>query len=381
MSQPRKLFEEVSEETPGAREAPHTGLIGKGAGGRGHAAARLWLALLFVMVAAMVVVGGLTRLTDSGLSITEWAPFSGALPPMSDAAWQAEFDRYQEIPEFTLQNSHMDIAAFKSIYWWEWSHRQLGRVIGLVWALGYGALWLSRRIPPGWHARLALPGLLGGVQGAIGWWMVSSGLRGTAVDVASYRLAVHLGLAFVILGLITWYYLSLARDEAARMQARRGREAKLFSMATGVMHLAFLQILLGALVAGIDAGRSFVDWPLMAGQLFPPEAFSISPGWRNFFENPGLVQFVHRVVGYLLVIFALVVTLRARRSPNPATRALFLGLGAMVLVQMTLGILTVINAAPLHIAITHQIGAIATWAVILAARHQAGYPATQSLRG
>lgn len=239
-------------------------MIDKGRrGARG--AIRIWLMMLFVLVMAMIVVGGLTRLTDSGLSITEWAPVSGALPPMSEAAWQSEFDKYRQIPEYQLQNVGMSMAEFKFIYWWEWGHRQLGRFVGLVWALGFVGFLVTRKIPPGWTGRLLLLGGLGGLQGAIGWWMVASGLTGDRIDVASYRLATHLGLAFVILGVIAWFTFQLGRSERDLMQQRRVREGKLFSMSTGLMHFTFLQILLGALVAGIDAGRNYTDWPLMAG--------------------------------------------------------------------------------------------------------------------
>lgn len=383
MSKPRSIFEEVDAgATPSGKPTAQTGGIDRGgAGGGRRSAVRLWLAMLFVLVAAMVIVGGLTRLTDSGLSITEWAPFTGALPPLNEAAWMAEFEKYQKIPEFKLQNSHMDLAAFKEIYWWEWGHRQLGRFIGLVWALGFLALLLTKSIPTGWTTRLLGLGALGGLQGFIGWWMVSSGLTGEMTDVASYRLATHLGLAFVILGLIVWYMMTLGRSAAGLMAARRAREDKLWGLSTGLLHLAVLQILLGALVAGIDAGRSFVDWPWMADQFFPPDAFEISPIWRNFFENAGLVQFMHRMVGYLLVVFALVVWRVGRRSPNGTTRMAISLAVVMVLAQAVLGIATVLQAAPLHVAITHQIGAILTFVLILNARFLAGYPTEQSVRG
>ena len=381
MSKPRSIFEEVGDKSSVQQDGPKTGAIERGSGGgAARGAVRVWLLLLFALVAAMVVVGGLTRLTDSGLSITEWAPFTGAMPPMNVADWAMEFEKYQQIPEFKLQNSGMDLAAFKSIYWWEWGHRQLGRFIGLVWAIGFFGFLAARKIPNGWTGRLLMLGALGGLQGAIGWWMVSSGLSGERVDVASYRLAVHLGLAFVILGLIAWYILLLGRKEASLMAARRNREAKLFGMGTGLMHLALVQILLGALVAGIDAGRSFVDWPWMAGQFFPPEAFDLSPVWRNFFENAGLVQFMHRMTGYLLVVFAIVVWRVSRRSGNQMVRAGFTFATLMVMGQAVLGIVTVLQASPLHVAITHQVGAILVWVLILNARFLAGYPTEQSIR-
>ncbi|WP_372990400.1 heme A synthase [Sulfitobacter sp.] len=381
MAEKRKLFEEVGD-AQAARPVANTGVIDRGRGGA-RGAIRVWLFMLFTLVFVMIAVGGLTRLTDSGLSITEWKPFTGAMPPLNEADWQSEFAKYQEIDEFKVQNSWMQLSDFKLIYWWEWGHRQLGRVIGLVWAIGFFWFLLRRQIPTGWTGRLLLLGGLGGLQGAIGWWMVSSGVTtGEAIlDVASYRLATHLGLAFVILGFITWYALMLGRPEKDLMQARRAKEAKLFGMSTGLLHFAFLQILLGALVAGIDAGRYFVDWPMMQGQFFPPDAFNIAPIWRNFFENPGLVQFMHRMAGYLLFAFAIVVWLRGRKSAHPKTRTAFNMMMLAMAGQIVLGIVTVLNAAPVHIAIWHQVLAVVLWVLILRARFLSGFPIPTSLRG
>ncbi|EEB84395.1 cytochrome oxidase assembly [Roseobacter sp. GAI101] len=365
-----------------ARPVAQTGVIDRGRGGA-RGAIRGWLFILFALVFVMIAVGGLTRLTDSGLSITEWKPFTGAMPPLNEADWQSEFAKYQEIDEFKVQNSWMQLSDFKLIYWWEWGHRQLGRVIGLVWAVGFLWFLVRRQIPTGWTGRLLLLGGLGGLQGAIGWWMVSSGVTtGEAVlDVASYRLATHLGLAFVILGFITWYALMLGRSEKDLMQARRAKEGKLFGMSTGLLHFTFLQILLGALVAGIDAGRYFVDWPMMQGQFFPPDALNIAPIWRNFFENPGLVQFMHRMAGYLLFAFAIVVWLRGRKSAHPKTRFAFNMMMLAMAGQIVLGIVTVLNAAPVHIAIWHQVLAVVLWVLILRARFLSGFPVATSLRG
>ncbi|MBC7180751.1 MAG: COX15/CtaA family protein, partial [Roseovarius sp.] len=291
MTGKRSIFEEVGQ-TGAVKPVPQGGMIDAGRrGARG--AIRVWLMILFALVVVMIAVGGLTRLTDSGLSITEWKPVTGALPPMSEAHWMEEFDKYRAIPQYELMNKGMTLAEFQVIYWWEWGHRQLGRLIGLVWALGFFGFLIARQIPNGWTGRLLLLGAVGGTQGAIGWWMVSSGLTGEMVAVASYRLATHLGLAFVILGVIAWFVFLLGREERELMQARRGREAKLYSLSTGLMHFAFLQILLGALVAGIDAGRSYTDWPLMAGGFLPPDMMKLQPWWRNLFENPGTVQFIH----------------------------------------------------------------------------------------
>ena len=378
MSGKRSIFEEVDEGTNRAA-APAGGVI-DGARKDARRAIRIWLSVLGVLVVMIIVVGGLTRLTDSGLSITEWQPISGALPPMSAEAWEAEFEKYRQLPEYQLQNEGMTLAEFRTIYWWEWGHRQLGRVTGLVWAAGFLFFLAARRIPAGWTGRLLLPGVLGGVQGAIGWWMVSSGLSGDALDVASYRLAVHLGLAFVILGIIAWQVMLLGRSEVGLLQARRMREAPLLSAATGLMHLAFLQILLGALVAGIDAGRTFNDWPGMAGQFFPPAAFDLEPAWRNFMENAGLVQFMHRIAGYLLLALGIAFWLRARRSGNRATRGAFAAVLAMLVLQLLLGIVTVLYVAPLELAILHQLGAVLLFYLILRARFLASYPLDQSVR-
>ena len=379
MSDKRSIFEDVQDGSKPAA-APTGGVIDNAARRGARRAIRAWLMALFALVVLMIAVGGLTRLTDSGLSITEWRPVTGALPPLSAEDWEAEFDLYRQIPEYQLQNKGMSLAEFKVIYWWEWGHRQLGRVIGLVWALGFFFFLATKRIPTGWTGRLLLLGALGGLQGAIGWWMVASGLTGTMLDVASYRLATHLGLAFVILGLIAWYVMLLGRSEADLLQARRARDARLFSLGTGLTHFAFLQILIGALVAGIDAGRSYNEWPLMGGQVIPPTAFDIEPVWRNFFENAGLVQFIHRTAGYLLFAFAVVVWLRARKSANGQTRFAFNAMMAMMVVQMVIGVMTVLYSAPLTLAILHQFGAVVLFVLILRARFLSQYPLSQSVR-
>jgi cytochrome c oxidase assembly protein subunit 15 len=377
MSKKRSIFEEVETVE---KAAPMTGVIDAGKRGA-RKGIRFWLMTLFALVALMILVGGLTRLTDSGLSITEWKPVTGAMPPMSEAAWQSEFDKYREIPEYKLQNQGMSLAEFQFIYWWEWGHRQLGRVVGLVWAIGFFGFLLTRNIPTGWTGRLLGIGVLGGIQGAVGWWMVSSGLTGTMLDVASYRLATHLGLAFVILGFIAWFVFELKCEQRQLMQCRRHREIKLYTLTTWLTALAFVQILLGALVAGIDAGRTYTDWPLMSGSFIPPYPLDLDPVWRNFFENAGLVQFMHRMAGYALLVFGLILWRTARRSSNSGTRGAFTVVLAMMTLQMLLGIFTVLYGAPLEIAIIHQLGAVALWVLILRARFYAGYPTPDTLRG
>jgi cytochrome c oxidase assembly protein subunit 15 len=236
-------------------------------------------------------------------------------------------------------------------------------------------------MPVGWTGKAALLGALGGSQGAIGWWMVSSGLDNGMLDVASYRLATHLGLAFVILGVIAWYVLQLSRSDGALIQARRLGEPALAKLAIVLIALTGLQILMGALVAGIDAGRNYTDWPLMAGGFLPPDLFTLEPLWRNFFEDDGLVQFMHRMTGYILFAFGIFIWLRARRSPNTQTRFAFNLVLAMMTVQMVLGIVTVMNSSPWELAIVHQFGAVVLWVLVLRARFLAIYPLAQSVRG
>jgi cytochrome c oxidase assembly protein subunit 15 len=374
----RAIFEEV-----GAAERPaaQAGVIDRAARRGNRGLVRAWLWTLFALVAIMIAVGGMTRLTDSGLAITEWAPVTGAIPPLSAEDWQAEFDLYRAIPEYQLQNRGMTLEEFQFIYWWEWGHRQLGRVIGLVWAVGLAGLLLAKAVPPGWTPRLLALGLLGGLQGAIGWWMVASGLTGTMLDVASYRLATHLGLAFVILGTIYWFVLDMGRPAATLMEARRYGDATLKRWGTVLVAGVFLQVVIGALVAGIDAGRNYTDWPLMAGGITPPGMWELSPWWRNLFENDGTVQFIHRYSGYLLFAVIVAAWLRARRGANQRTRAAFMGVMLMALIQIALGVVTVMNSSPWYWAILHQFGAVVLLCLAVLARHRAKYPVAQSVRG
>ena len=373
MTKKRAIFEEVSgskqEKTVSA-----VGLIERNSQENNRGAIQIWLKILFTLVVVMILVGGLTRLTDSGLSITEWRPITGALPPLSSENWLLEFEKYKQIPEYELQNKGMSLSEFKFIYWWEWGHRQLGRVIGLVWLIGFITFFALRKIPNGWTGSLLFVGILGGLQGAVGWWMVSSGLAGTMLDVASYRLATHLGLAFVILGYLTWFILLLGRSEKILLQSRRNMDPKFVSLSTGLLHLTFLQILVGALVAGIDAGRNYVDWPLMAGGFLPPDPFELSPWWRNFFEDDGLVQFMHRMIGYTLFFFCFFAWRRSRSSGNSTLKFSFNVILAIAIFQMVLGIATVMYAAPWEIAIIHQFGAILLWIFVIRARFVTKYP-------
>ncbi|CTQ50479.1 heme A synthase [Jannaschia donghaensis] len=372
----RAIFEDVATTE---RAAPTGGVIdGARRGSRG--AVKRWLMLLFALILLIIPVGGMTRLTDSGLSITEWNLVTGTVPPLSEAAWESEFEKYRAIPEYQLQNRGMEMSEFKFIYWWEWGHRQLGRVIGLVFIVGFLGLLAMRKIPPGWTPRVLIVGVGIGAQGAIGWWMVSSGLTGSMLDVASYRLATHLGGAFALLSLIAWYLLSLSRTSGELISARRLAEPRLMTIATVLIGLTFAQILMGALVAGIDAGRNYIDWPLMAGGFTPPGMWELEPVWRNLFENDGTVQFFHRMLGYVLFAAIVWAFFVGKRSANRKTAVVFHGILAMAVVQMVLGIVTVMNSSPWHLAILHQFGAIVLIALTVRARHRAKYPLPQSVR-
>ena len=307
---------------------------------------RRWLILIGLMVYAMILIGGATRLTDSGLSITEWEPLKGALPPFGEAAWLAEFDKYKQTAEFQQQNYNMSLAEFQYIYWWEWGHRLFGRLIGLVAIAGLvwfaAKRWLSRK----WLVRLIILIALGGLQGFIGWWMVASGIGDTdRLDVAPYRLMTHFGLALLIIAVTAWYWLDLGE------QPRREVGQRLRVVALALLILTSLQMLTGALVAGLDAGRTYTDWPLMAGELIPSHYVDPQLGARSLFEGRAATQFNHRFFAYTLWALALVGAYLARGSS--VSRGFNL-VAALVSVQALWGILTLINAAPLPIALVHQ---------------------------
>ena len=368
----RAIFEDVGG---GKKETltPQTASTGRDARG----AIAVWLWVLALLVGVMVLVGGMTRLTDSGLSITVWDPVMGAIPPLSEADWQVAFEAYKTTTEFQQQNYWMTLEDFRPIFWWEWGHRFLGRFIGLVWVVGFLGFLVTRMIPRGWGTRLLIPGLLGGVQGAVGWWMVASGLTGR-LDVAPYRLAAHLVLAFLIFALLAWYAMRIRLDEVEGLKARRRRMGGM-GWTGALLGLVFAQLLIGALVAGTDAGRGYVDWPLMQGQFLPDESFDLVPLWHNFFENPALVQFMHRMVGYLVLLVALAAAVALWRMPHPEIRSRGLWVGIAVLAQVVIGIVTVMHASPWEIAIFHQAGALVVIWLIMRAKFAVLYPSEQRI--
>lgn len=315
---------------------------------------RWWLIAVAALIVAMVLVGGATRLTESGLSIVEWKPVTGALPPLTDAHWHQAFEAYKVIPQYRELNSGMSLAEFKNIFWWEWSHRLLGRVIGMVFLLPF--LWFLWRgvLSSGLKKRLWVIFGLGGLQGAVGWWMVASGLT-HRVEVSQYRLAVHLMLALVIFAAIVWTLRRLS-DRAPVLAAARLRVTSVVLLA-----LTFLQIYFGALVAGLRAGRVFNTWPEIDGALIPSvdRLFFEQPWWRNMFDNTLTVQFQHRMTAYVLFALAIwhvVDAIRSRAGAGVVNGALWLA--AAITLQAALGILTLLHEVPIDLALTHQAVAI-----------------------
>ena len=313
---------------------------------------RYWLYFICILVAAMVVVGGATRLTDSGLSITEWKPLLGIIPPLSGADWLSEFEKYKLIPEYTQINKGMSLGEFKFIYWWEWGHRFLGRIIGFIFAIPMLFFWFTNRLEPGLKPRLLLLLALGGLQGFIGWWMVSSGLV-ERTDVSQYRLAIHLIVACFIFAYAMW----IARTLIPSQMDRPLKIAR--TLAPIIVAGILLQIFLGGLVAGLDAGFAFNDWPLMDGAIIPASLFVVEPWWLNFFENIKLVQFTHRMGAYALTALIIVNYLMVL---NPATgplhRKTAMVMVLIALAQGALGVITLMLQVPLNWALFHQAGAV-----------------------
>jgi heme a synthase len=346
-------------------------------------AVAMWLWCVAGLVFAMVLVGGATRLTESGLSIVEWKPVTGAVPPLGEADWQAEFAKYKTIPQYERLNRGMSLDEFKTIYWWEWGHRLLGRLIGAAFLLPF--LWFLWRRSFDRRTGFGLAGIfaLGAAQGAVGWWMVASGLT-ERVSVSQYRLAFHLALACMIYVALVWT-ADRTRPPHAPPQAREGREGAaayaarrivprhLRWSACALVALAIVQIYLGALVAGLRAGLIFNTWPLIDGSFIPSAAdlFFAHPPWRNFFENALTVQFDHRMVAYGLCALALIHAVDAclwGRNKQLATGAVFVALA--VLAQAGIGIMTLIQGVPIEFALLHQAVALVvlTAATLHAAR-------------
>ena len=323
----------------------------------------IWLYTLFLLVFIMVLIGGLTRLTDSGLSITDWSPVKGMFPPMSYLEWLSLFNKYKETSEFIVQNNTMTLEEFKYIFWWEWGHRQFGRLIGATWLIGI--IWLSfiTRIPRSLMKLFMVLGLLGSLQAVIGWWMVKSGLseEKTMLDVASYRLAIHLSLALIILSVI-YALININRSWNVSPKVKVDPKIKNSqeTLTNIMLGLFFLQVFLGALVSGIDAGLSYSDWPFMNGRVIPEDIFYLNPWRLNFLENPALVQFNHRLMGYCIFVFGFVLWVRgitlgiSNRKQIIKSPSLF----SVLSLQVILGILAVLMSVPLILGLAHQLVAM-----------------------
>jgi heme a synthase len=320
-----------------------------------HARAiRLWLYAVAAMVLAIVLVGGATRLTESGLSITEWKPVMGVVPPLGDAQWQSEFEKYQAIPQYRGLNNGMSLDAFKSIYWWEWTHRLIARTIGFVFLVPFLWFWWRGAIGPSLRNRLWLIFGLGALQGVVGWWMVASGLA-ERVEVSQYRLATHLVLACLIYVALLWTAQRWDRQPSA--QIGEPAPVRIRFGAIALLILVLVQIYLGAIVAGLRAGHIYNTWPLIDGALVPDSArlFFNAPLWRNFFENTLTAQFDHRMLAYTIWIVALLHAFgaaRAVKSGSVVTGAVWLAVA--VTLQAALGIWTLLMVAPLSLALLHQ---------------------------
>ena len=338
-------------------------------------AVQWWLVSIAALIALMVLVGGATRLTEAGLSIVEWKPVTGALPPLDREQWTQAFEAYKKIPQYREMNAGMNLAEFKTIFWWEFGHRLLGRVIGMAYLLPF--LWFMWRglLAADLKRRLWLIFGLGALQGAVGWWMVASGLS-QRVEVSHYRLAVHLVLALLIFAAIVWTLRRLADRPSLSASPR------LRFTSVALVALTFVQLYLGALVAGLRAGKIYNTWPAIDGAFIPSSArlFFEAPWWRNLFDNTLTVQFEHRTAAYLLLALAVLHAFDAIRSRAGAAAVNgALWLVAAVTLQATLGILTLLNQVPIDLALTHQAVAIAVLTLaIFQAERLAGRPTQQA---
>jgi len=342
-------------------------------------AVRLWLLIVAALVVATLIVGGATRLTESGLSIVEWRPVTGVLPPLTEAQWTTEFEKYQQIPQYRELNRGMSLAQFKTIFWWEWAHRLLGRTIGAVFLIPLLFFLWRGWVGPGLRGRLWLLFGLGALQGAVGWWMVASGLT-ARVSVSQYRLAFHMTLACVIYAAIVWTIARLKSKEPIAVPARLRIGAAI------LLVLTLFQIYLGALVAGLDAGLSFNTWPQIDGALIPSaeRLWFETPLWRNFFENNLTVQFNHRMMAYLLLVVAIWHSYDVASSTRDRyLRALASLFVSLVLVQAFIGIVTLLYSVPIPLALLHQAMAIVllTIATLQAARLLQRQPIASQERG
>lgn len=316
---------------------------------KSHQSVVTWLYFSAFMVFCMAIIGAITRLTESGLSMVEWRPLIGAIPPLSESEWQRVFDIYKETPEFQKKNSWMELSDFKEIFFWEWFHRFWGRLIGLVYALPLFYFWVKKKIPEGYKPRLFFILILGGLQGVMGWYMVESGLVDRP-SVSHFRLASHLGLAFIIFGALIW----TAQDIEQRQKFNVSNTLKIVSW--GGLYLLGITITWGAYVAGMDAGLVYNEFPLMGEKLLPSDALFQNPAWVNFFQNPVAIQFVHRWLGVSMLLAIIAVHVFAMKQGVKTKDVLMLPV--IVLLQVGLGIATLLSMVAIPLAAAHQATAL-----------------------
>jgi len=324
-----------------------------------------WLLVICALVLAMIVVGGATRLTDSGLSITEWNSVKHFVPPLTEAGWAHEFALYRQTMEYQTQNAGMSLADFQRIYWWEWGHRFLGQLIGVAFLLPALFFFFTGRLRGRFRVTLVLFAL-GALQGAVGWWMVTSGLF-DRLDVSPVRLAIHLGMALLILGLALWAALGCFNWPRASSKLGAPHWA-----AFALLGLVFVQAMLGALLAGANGGPHYADWPQIGGEWIPDNAFILDPLWRNLIEEPATQHLLHRSTGYLVALAALALASAALLRGQGAARNWALAAGAAALLQAGLGVATVLAGSPLDLSLAHQAGAALLWVAVIVAAHADG---------
>ena len=330
-----------------------------------HRAVRIWLWIVYGFIAIMVAIGGITRLTGSGLSMVEWRPLMGALPPIGETEWLAVFDQYKQTPQFAQVNDWMSLADFQRIFFWEYLHRLLGRLIGVVFLVPWLVFVFRRRLrgPLAWRALLAF--VFGGLQGVLGWYMVSSGLVDVPA-VSHYRLAAHLGLAFFVANYVLWFGLDLNPHAIPAHAARPGTARATWS----VLVLVALQSVYGAFMAGTRAGWLFATFPDMHGEYVPTSAFAAGSIWQNLLANPVAIHFVHRTLAYAVVIAVAWWWWRARRqAAHPRQRRIAHFVGGTLLLQFSLGVATVLFAVPVWLATAHQAAALLLLSTLVAAAH------------
>lgn len=323
----------------------------------------IWLLICAATVYLMIIVGGITRLTQSGLSMVEWAPIMGTLPPLGDIAWQQVFSKYQASPEYQKVNFGMSLEEFKGIFWWEYGHRLLGRVIGLIYLLPLLYFLFRGMVPRTWLPRLITLFVLGGLQGLMGWFMVKSGL----VDiphVSQYRLTAHLGLALIIFAYMWWFALEFLLGETPRA----GVDKTYLRLTLGAVLVVFIMMLSGGFVAGTKAGFIMNTFPTMNGDWVPGNLLALSPWWRNLFENAVTVQFTHRLLAVVVVVTVLVLYLKSRREGFQTAALIPL---LVMLIQVALGISALLLVVPVALGAAHQAGAVALFAAVIYVAHLA----------